>query len=237
MEFLCHIDFEYFLILSFLSRLFFLIKYVLIFTFCCFVSMHTHTHSQTCIRIPTHTLTQTNTFSRILIFSHTHMQSHCRLCAARDMSLSMSSGAETDPRSNGEDETVGEMDVVLESTPSGEVISSTQRHKNSSSKPPYQAFLGQLYALIEGAIDSNRLVCTHINSFTHSPPPSSPSFNFALLTTFTFLFPHLFSFCLPNSFSPSLSCYLFNHYLFPNPLSTLPLLYPTLPYPTLPYQI
>lgn len=78
------------------------------------------------------------------------------------MSLSMSSGAETDPRSNGEDESVGEMDVVLESTASGDVVSSTKRHRNSSSKPPYQAFLGQLYALIEGAIDSNRCVYVHI---------------------------------------------------------------------------
>jgi hypothetical protein len=76
----------------------------------------------------------------------------------------MSSGAETDPRSNGEDESVGEMDVVLESTSSGDVVSSTKRHRNSSSKPPYQAFLGQLYALIEGAIDSNRCVNTHMKA-------------------------------------------------------------------------
>ena len=137
------------------------------------------THILSCILTHTHT----HSYIQILTFSYTHThtysQSHCRLCAARDMSLSMSSGAETDPRSNGEDETVGEMDVVLESTPSGEVISSTQRHKNSSSKPPYQAFLGQLYALIEGAIDSNRLVCTHVNSFTPSllpPPPPLLSF-------------------------------------------------------------
>ena len=97
--------------------------------------------------------------SHTLSLRHFHTYTH-RLCAARDMSLSMSSGAETDPRSNGEDESVGEMDVVLESTSSGDVVSSTKRHRNSSSKPPYQAFLGQLYALIEGAIDSNRCVCT-----------------------------------------------------------------------------
>ena len=51
------------------------------------------------------------------------------------------------------------MDIVLESVGTGsaaEVTSSTQKHRNSGSKPPYQAFLGQLYALIEGAIDSNR---------------------------------------------------------------------------------
>ena len=51
------------------------------------------------------------------------------------------------------------MDVILENTVSGDTVTSTQKHRNSGSKPPYQAFLGQLYALIEGAIDSNRCVC------------------------------------------------------------------------------
>ena len=149
--------------------LFFLTSYVgphlYIFLYCTYIHRHIHTHILTHTHQHIHTFTHTHTL--------THTQTYCRLCAARDMSLSMSSGAETDPRSNGEDETVGEMDVVLESTPSGEVISSTQRHKNSSSKPPYQAFLGQLYALIEGAIDSNRLVCTHVNPFALSPPSIS----------------------------------------------------------------
>ena len=184
---------------SFLNSLFFL-------SYC--TSIRTHTHS----------LTHTYTY----ILTRTPPHSYCRLCAARDMSLSMSSGAETDPRSNGEDETVGEMDVVLESTPSGEVISSTQRHKNSSSKPPYQAFLGQLYALIEGAIDSNRLVCTHINTFTHSASPP-PSFDLTFSTTFTFLFPDFISFCLPHT--P-----LLPSFLPPSlPLSLLPSYPPSLP--------
>ena len=75
------------------------------------------------------------------------------------MSLSMSQSTpldkDADARTRQEDETAGEMDVTIESSPSGCVIG-TMKHRNSGSKPPYQAFLGQLYALIEGAIDGNR---------------------------------------------------------------------------------
>ena len=82
-----------------------------------------------------------------------------RLCAARDMSLSMSQtiplDKDADARARAEDETAGEMEVTIESTATG-TTTSTRKHRNSGTKPPYQAFLGQLYALIEGAIDANR---------------------------------------------------------------------------------
>ena len=77
------------------------------------------------------------------------------------MSLSMSETTpldrDADIRTRQEEETAGEMDVTIETSASGCVTGTgTMKHRNSGSKPPYQAFLGQLYALIEGAIDGNR---------------------------------------------------------------------------------
>ena len=77
------------------------------------------------------------------------------------MSLSMSQTTpldkDADVRTRQEEETAGEMDITIETSASGCVTGmGTMKHRNSGSKPPYQAFLGQLYALIEGAIDGNR---------------------------------------------------------------------------------
>ena len=77
------------------------------------------------------------------------------------MSLSMSQITPPDKdgdartKQEQEDESTGEMDITIEATSFGSVTG-TKKHRNSGSKPPYQAFLGQLYALIEGAIDGNR---------------------------------------------------------------------------------
>jgi hypothetical protein len=115
------------------------------------------------------------------VFFRLHHTIFSRLCAARDMSAALSQDEESglrvsDPRSGSEyckEDAVGEMDVVID-TYSGAPVSKTRKHRNHGTKPPYQAFLGQLYAVIEGAIDSSRYevkyvvyACIHINMYIY----------------------------------------------------------------------